>query len=30
MGGGGGGLGCTHNIIKGEDARIGGEKGTEK
>ena len=27
---GGGGLGCTHNIIIGEDARIGGEKGTEK
>ena len=27
-GGGGGGLGCTHNIII--DARIGGEKGTEK
>ena len=30
MCGGGGGLGCTHNIIVGEDARIGGEKGTEK
>ena len=27
-GGGIGGLGCTHNIII--DARIGGEKGTEK
>ena len=25
----GGGLGCTHNIMI-EDARIGGEKGTEK
>ena len=30
MGGGGGGWGAHINIIIGEDARIGGEKGTEK